>query len=181
MESDTIKLIRLEPETEILPFDCGDTDLNGFLFDDAKKYAKDLIAVTYLIQDDTKTIAYFNYLNDKISHTDLDGSIEKFAARVGIFLPTEKSHYKSYPAVKIGRLAVHLEHQNGGGYGRKIINFTKVFFTNKNKTGCKFITVDAYRNSLLFYEKMGFKYLSSKDKKSDTRLMYFNLERISDI
>jgi hypothetical protein len=179
LESNTIKLIRLEPDTVILPFDCGDTDLNGFLFDDAKNYSKDLMAVTYLIHDNEKTIAYFNYLNDKISHTDLDGSIEKFAARVGVFLPKEKSHYKSYPAVKIGRLAVHIDSQNGGGYGRKIINFTKGLFTNKNKTGCKFITVDAYRDSLKFYEKMGFKYLSSKDKKSDTRLMYFNLESIS--
>jgi predicted GNAT family N-acyltransferase len=179
LEFKDIKLIRLEPETNILPFDCGDTDLNGFLFDDAKNYSKDLIAVTYLIQDNEKTIAYFNYLNDKISHTDLDGSIEKFAARVGILLPKEKSHYKSYPAVKIGRLAVHIDYQKGGGYGKKIINFTKGLFTNKNKTGCKFITVDAYRDSLKFYEKMGFKYLSSRDKKSDTRLMYYNLEAIS--
>ena len=131
-----------QPDTEILPFDCGDTDLNGFLFDDAKNYSKDLIAVTYLIQENDKTIAYFNYRNDKISHTDLDGSIEKFAARVGILLPKEKSHYKSYPAVKIGRLAVHIDYQKGGGYGKKIINFTKGLLTNKNKTGCKFITVE---------------------------------------
>lgn len=131
-----------QPDTEILPFDCGDTDLNGFLFDDAKNYSKDLIAVTYLIQENDKTIAYFNYRNNKISHTDLDGSIEKFAARVGILLPKEKSHYKSYPAVKIGRLAVHIDYQKGGGYGKKIINFTKGLLTNKNKTGCKFITVE---------------------------------------
>lgn len=179
MESKNIKLIRLEPDTVILPFDCGDPDLNGFLFEDAKNYVKDLMAVTYLIQDDKKTIAYFNYINDKISHLDLGGSLEIFAQRVGVLLPTEKSRFKSYPAVKIGRLAVHIDFQNGGGYGRKIINFTKGLFTNRNKTGCKFITVDAYRNSLDFYEKMGFKYLSSKDKKSDTRLMYYNLERIS--
>ena len=180
MSTSEIKLIRLQPETVILPFDCGDTDLNGFLFDNAINYSKDLMAVTYLIQDNEKTIAYFNYLNDKISHTDLDGSIEKFAARIGVLLPKEKSHYKSYPAVKIGRLAVHLEFQNGQGYGKKIINFTKGLFTNKNKTGCKFITVDAYRKSLPFYEKMGFKYLSSRDIKSDTRLMYYNLEAITD-
>ena len=75
MSTSEIKLIRLQPETVILPFDCGDTDLNGFLFDNAINYSKDLMAVTYLIQDNEKTIAYFNYLNDKISHTDLDGSI----------------------------------------------------------------------------------------------------------
>jgi GNAT superfamily N-acetyltransferase len=179
LESNSIKLIRLEPDTVILPFDCGDTDLNGFLFDDAKNYAKDLMAVTYLIQNEEKTIAYFNFLNDKISHLELDGNLEKFAARVGVLLPKEKSHFKSYPAVKIGRLAVHIDFQNGQGYGRKIVNFAKAFFVKNNKTGCKFITVDAYRNSLPFYEKMGYKYLSNKDKKSDTRLMYYNLEAIS--
>jgi hypothetical protein len=179
LESNSIKLIRLEPDTVILPFDCGDTDLNGFLFDDAKNYAKDLMAVTYLIQNEEKTIAYFNFLNDKISHLELDGNLEKFAARVGVLLPKEKSHFKSYPAVKIGRLAVHIDFQNGQGYGRKIVNFAKAFFVKNNKTGCKFITVDAYRNSLPFYEKKGYKYLSNKDKKSDTRLMYYNLEAIS--
>jgi predicted GNAT family N-acyltransferase len=180
LDSSKIKLIRLQPETIILPFDCGDTDLNGFLFDNAKNCTKDLIAVTYIIQDDKKTLAYFNYLNDKISHTDLDGDFEKFKERVGVYLPEEKGNYKSYPAVKIGRLAVHLDHQNGGGYGKMIINYSKLLFTKNNKTGCKFITVDAYKKSLKFYEKMGFKYLSSKDRKSDTRLMYYNLEAITD-
>lgn len=178
MEFSTIKLIRLAPDTEILPFDCGDTDLNDFLFDDAKKYLKELIAVTYIIQDETKTLAYFNYLNDKISHTDLDGNLVKFIERIGIYLPTEKGGHKSYPAVKIGRLAVNKESQIGG-LGKMIVDYTKGTFTTNNKTGCKFITVDAYRKSLQFYEKMGFKYLSSKDKKSDTRLMYFNLQSIS--
>lgn len=178
MEHKNIKLIRLQPDTVILPFDCGDTDLNGFLFDDAKKYAKELIAVTYILQDDTKTLAYFNYLNDKISHTDLDGNLAKFVERIGVYLPKEKGGHKSYPAVKIGRLAVSLESQVGG-LGKMIIDYTKGTFITNNKTGCKFITVDAYRKSLAFYEKMGFKYLSSKDKKSDTRLMYFNLQTIS--
>lgn len=170
----------MQPDTVILPFDCGDTDLNGFLFDDAKNYSKDLIAVTYIIQNEEKTLAYFNYLNDKISHTDLDGNLAKFIERIGVMLPKEKGEHKSYPAVKIGRLAVDLDCQKGGGYGKMIINYTKGNFTKNNKTGCKFITVDAYRKSLQFYEKMGFKYLSSKDKKSDTRLMYYNLEAITD-
>lgn len=175
-----MKLIRLQPETVILPFGCGDTDLNGFLFDDAKNYSNNLIAVTYILQNEEKTLAYFNYLNDKISHTDLDGNLTKFIERIGVMLPKEKGGYKSYRDVKIGRLAVHLDHQKGGGYGKMIINYTKGNFTKNNNTGCKFIAVDAYRDSLTFYEKMGFKYLSNKDKKSDTRLMYYNLEAITD-
>ncbi|WP_109438365.1 GNAT family N-acetyltransferase [Aquimarina sp. AU119] len=177
MKFEELKLIRLKPDTEILPFDCDDADLNGFLFEDAKNYAKNLIAVTYLIHDGKNTLAYFNYLNDKISHTDI-GNIDKFIQRIGIHLPKEKSGHKSYPAVKIGRLAVTKDIQISG-LGTKIIQFTKNYFSTNNKTGCKFITVDAYKNSLGFYQKMGFKYLSSRDKKSDTRLMYYNLESIT--
>ena len=48
----------------------------------------------------------------------------------------------------------------------------------KNCQNCKKdFTIES--EDFKFYEKMGFKYLSSKDKKSDTRLMYFNLESIS--
>ena len=80
---------------------------------------------------------------------------------------------------KIHQLQIIPRHQ-GKGYGRDILNFTKALFVDNNRTGCKFITVDAYRESLDFYVKNGFKYLSSRDKKSDTRLMYYNLGSLND-
>ncbi|WP_394464466.1 GNAT family N-acetyltransferase [Mariniflexile sp. HNIBRBA6329] len=177
MELSDYKFIRLKSDTIILPFDCNDTDLNGFLFDDAINYTNQLLAVTYLIHDGVKTIGYFNYINDKISHRDLDNNLEKFCSRIGVYMPIDKSKHKSYPAVKIGRLAIHKENQNKG-LGKIILDYTKNSFTDKNKTGCKFITVDAYKDSVNFYKKNGFKFLSNKDKKSDTRLMYFNLEAL---
>lgn len=170
------KLIRLTSDTNILPFDCGNTDLNGFLFDDAKHYSSQLLATTFLLQSETETVAYFNYLNDKISHTDINNK-STFLTRISTLLPKGKDGYTSYPAVKVGRLAVS-ESFKGNGYGREILNFTKGLFVDNNRTGCKFITVDAYRESLDFYTKNGFKYLSSRDKKSDTRLMYYNLGQL---
>lgn len=172
------ELIRLKSDTTILPFDCGNSDLNGFLFDDAKNYAKELLGTTYIIQSKTDTVAYFNYLNDKISHTEI-GNKTKFVDRISSLFPAGKDGYTSYPAVKIGRLAVS-EKYKGSGFGKEILNFTKALFVDNNRTGCKFITVDAYRESLDFYQKNGFKYLSSRDKKSDTRLMYYNLERVQE-
>lgn len=170
------KLIRLNSDTNILPFDCGNTDLNGFLFDDAKNYANQLLATTFIIQ--TETVAYFNYLNDKISHAEI-GNKDKFLYRISSLLPIGKDDYTSYPAVKIGRLAV-AKNFKGNGYGRDILNFTKALFVDNNRTGGKFITVDAYRESLDFYLKNGFKYLSGKDRKSNTRLMYYNLGALSE-
>jgi len=172
-----LRLSRLESDTDIKPFDCGDTDLNGFLFDDAKDYLNSLLAVTYLLTDEENTIAYFSYQNDKISHQDL-GNRDKFLQRIGSLLPKGKENHSSYPAVKIGRLGINRNNQRQG-LGKRVIDFTKIYFTKKNKTGCKFITVDAYKDSVPFYEKMGFKCLTSRDLKSDTRLMYFNLEIIN--
>lgn len=63
------EFIPLTKDTDIKPFDCGDTDLNGFLFEDAKKYIEELLAVTYLLVDtrNNQTVAYFSLLNDRIS------------------------------------------------------------------------------------------------------------------
>ena len=63
------EFIPLTENTDILPFDCGEEDLNAFLLEDAKKYLHDLLAVTYLFIDPNakKTVAYFSLLNDKIS------------------------------------------------------------------------------------------------------------------
>ena len=57
------------------------------------------------------------------------------------------------------------------------MDFIKAFFTIKNKTGCRFITVDAYNYPLTvnFYKKNGFEFLTSQDAKEDTRSMYFDL------
>lgn len=66
---DNYTFLKLTENSKIEPFDCGDRDLNGFLFEDAQKYLKDLLAVTYLLEDTTnnQTVAYFSLLNDKIS------------------------------------------------------------------------------------------------------------------
>ena len=39
-------------------FDCGNADLNDFLLNDAKAYASHLLAVTYLLENDTELLAF---------------------------------------------------------------------------------------------------------------------------
>ena len=43
-----MKLIRLTPEYEFSDFDCGDDDLNEFLYEDAKKFLEKRIANTFI-------------------------------------------------------------------------------------------------------------------------------------
>jgi len=80
--------------------------------------------------------------------------------------------------VTLGRLGVS-NAVKGTGIGTMILDYIKELFITNNRTGCRYITVDAYGASLSFYEKNGFTYLTTKDKGSDTRLMYFDLKTLS--
>lgn len=167
----------LKVDTEIKPFKCKDNDLNGFLFDDAHKYLTDLMAVTYLLEDLSvdKTVAYFSLLNDKITFDPEQRSIwNKLSRRVA-----NAKRRKHYPAVKIGRLAISAEYA-GQGLGRDIIRLVKFMFTHGNRTGCRFITVDAYCDAVGFYQKCGFDFISEKDRGDATRLMFYDLKRFKD-
>lgn len=60
-------IIRLNTEHKILPFDCGDNDINDFLLSDAVIYQEKLLAVTYLVESAGRTVLYFCLSNDKIT------------------------------------------------------------------------------------------------------------------
>lgn len=54
-------------------------------------------------------------------------------------------------------------------------NVIKAFFLLDNKTGCRFVIVDAYRSAIPFYEKNGFLPLLAEDDGGMTCLLYFDL------
>lgn len=174
MEAGT-RLIRLSLESQIKSFDCGDNDLNEFLINDSKRFILNLLAVTYVIEDNQNTIAFFSLLNDKISILYAESKTQ-WRKLVKDKLPFGK-RYNSYPAMKIGRLGVSVLYKNQG-WGTDILNYLKDLFVTNNRIGCRFITVDAYRDSLGFYEKNGFKYLTNSDRSADTRLMFFDLKQL---
>ena len=64
--------------------------------------------------------------------------------------------------------------------GTFLLNFIKSYFIIDNKTGCRFLTVDAYANAVPFYFKNGFIPLNEDDADSDTRLLFFDLATIVD-
>lgn len=164
---------KLETSEQLKSFECTDRDLNDFLFNDALDYLDQLMGVTYVWVDNPKEaiVAYCTLANDKITQDDDDRSVWNRLSRP---LPNRKRR-KFYPAVKIGRLAVNSGYERQG-LGLDILTFLKMMFTTQNRTGCRFITVDAYRAALPFYEKCGFSYMTDKDEKEPTRLMYFDLK-----
>ena len=104
-------------------FDCGDTDLNDFIINEAHHYRKALIAVTdgFEHRGTNEVVGYFSLANDRVSVTDFE-----------------------------------------------------------NKTGCRFITVDAYINAVPFYEHNDFQHLKIHDEDRITRLLFFDLSDIDE-
>ena len=85
-------------------------------------------------------------------------------------------YFDSKPSVKIGRFATHDAIQHNG-LGSILMDFIKDWFTNKNKTGCRFIVVDAYNNDIAinFYKRNGFSFSLIDGEQEKSRLMFFDL------
>ncbi len=88
-------ITELTKNYDLISFDCGDTDLNEFLKEDAQKYKNQLIAKTYLVIYNTQVIAFFSIMNDSIKLDPLETENTKKLQRL-----------HEYPALKIRRLAV---------------------------------------------------------------------------
>ena len=170
-----MKQYKLSELETLKQFDCGDEDLNEFLMNDARFYDEQMLAHTYVFMDDKEIVAYYCLLNDKISQTDLDKSLWR---KLRKNIPHEK-HYDSYPAVKIGRFAVSQKYA-GQSIGTSIIDSIKLkLFENSEYSACRFLTVDAYRGAILFYEKNGFMpLLKEPDLEQPTIPLYFDLRKV---
>jgi len=181
-----LQLVRVEEDTIINDFSCGDDkgeiDLNDFLHSKAKNYRKELLATTFLLQSDTEIIAYFSIFNDTLKVEDSSFiSISSFKKKLKDLVSHKKRHLKSFPAIKIGRLAVN-EAVIGKGIGKKIIGFVIDYAIEVNmRCACKFVTLDAYAKAIPFYQKLGFQFLTAKDENCDERQMYLDLTPIINV
>ena len=174
-----------------LSYTCGDTDLDDFFLNDAERYAKELMGKTYCWITEEKPhriVALFTLANDSIKTLHLDKTTRNRLNR-----PIDNpKRGRSYPATLIGRIGVNQAFQ-GMSIGTQLIQFIKDWFRHEdNKTGCRFLVVDAYNNprTLRFYEQNGFRYLHGdeaeecayynipSEDKIATRLMYFDLKKV---
>lgn len=181
INSTSLVIVRLEKGETVKAFDCGDSDLNDFILNESPLYRKEKLAVTYVLEDETDTghehvAAFFSLSNDRISISDFDTKTEynRFSRRFN-----NHKRLKSYPAAKIGRLGVSLE-MRGMSVGSFLLDFIKRYFAIDNKTGCRFVTVDAYAAAVPFYLRNGFVPLNDEDIDDPTRLLYFDLNDLDE-
>ena len=177
--SDEVSILLLTEGYSIKPFDCEDEDLNDFLFNEATPYQKELLATTFVMENDKQTLGYYSLLNDSLQlKEDMFTSKSQFRKFLRELMPYPKRHLKTIPALKIGRLAIDKSFK-GKGLGSVIMAniISKCIKMNKEQA-CRLITVDAYKQAIPFYQKMGFKFLTEDDKNDTTRLMFLDLANI---
>jgi hypothetical protein len=175
IELSSFKFIRLNSTDSIKKFDCGDRDLNDFILNRAPAFQKHLISVSYAYANPNtgQILAYCSLANDKVAITDFKDKTEFNRFRKKNGFPNEK-RLKSYPAVKLCRLGVDVS-AKGNQIGSGMLDYIKSMFVVENKTGCRFLTVDAYLDAVPFYEKNGFRRMNVEDDDPHTRLMYYDL------
>ena len=153
-------------------FTCGDSDLDDFFKNDSLHYSVQKLATSYVVEGEDALLAYFSIANDSISIEDFykSSSFNRFRKRFA-----NAKRLKGYPAVKLCRLAV-IEFAKGQGIGTEIVNFLKGTFYKKQRSACRFLLVDAYRESVDFYLKNGFTPIDDMpDLQKHTIPMYFDL------
>lgn len=176
------------------PFSCGEDedqqDLNEFFAKDAIAYHNKLLGKTYffcLHSNPQKVVTAFTVANDSIRLTNKIA--EEFREQFLESTDLREKTIRRFPAVLLGRLATDKDFA-GQGYGSAAMTFIKIFFRTKNKTGCRFIIVDALNNdsTINFYKKNGFQFLIEDERLEakyvgiginrlplHTRLMFFDL------
>ena len=121
------KVRRFNIGDTVITFDCNDEDLNDFLLNEANLYRNALLSVTYVVEnrDTDEVLAYFSLSNDKISISDFESKTEFNRFRKHKFV--NEKRLRSYPAIKIGRLAIAkpAQHQSIGTY---LLEFIEDYF-----------------------------------------------------
>lgn len=173
------------------PFCCDDIDLDDFFNNTALFYDTEMLGKTYAWVEKTNPcniMGMITLANDSVKLKLIAKSALNRLQR-GV---NNNKRGLNYPAVLIGRLGVASYYRGKGmSIGSQILDYIKGWFRSEdNKTGCRFIVVDAYNNekTLHFYEKNGFKplykteqeerdFLELKDGEPlETRFMFFDLK-----
>ncbi|MBI2147524.1 GNAT family N-acetyltransferase [Candidatus Woesearchaeota archaeon] len=151
-------------EEKLTNFDCEDDDLNEFLRQDSISYKNKLIANTFLIFYNEAMIGFFSLLNDAIKLNKSDRKNTKKLESIS-----------EYPALKLGRLGIDKNWKRKGAGSFVLQAVIKIGKNMNDASSCRFITVDSYHESVLFYEKYGFIKNQAYTKKRRYVSMRFDL------
>lgn len=127
-------------------FSCGDPDLDDFLRTDAARLQAQNVVRTFVAFYDEQLVGYVALLTDAV---ELKSNERKKLAL----------HFHDHPmvpALKVARLAVRSDFQR-----RRVGEAMLAFAVSRaielsEHVGCRLLTLDAYQESVGFYERLGF-------------------------
>ena len=160
-----------------MSFDCGDDDLNEYFQVDSANYRRELLTSSYHVHrknmESKQPIAFVDFCNDAIRKENLGSAKRK--------IHYLKRGFKTYPAVKITRIGV-MKSLQGYGVGSLLLDAIKHFFIEDSKSGCRFLTLDAYPERVGFYKKNRFRemQLPMDAEIQETVPMFYDLKELVD-
>ena len=150
MEKFDFKKIKIglhNKNVDVSQFDCSHNDINEFLKEDSLRQKAIMLNSTYVAKYNNEVIGFVTLSTDRIELKNLDERYKQKFQKLNI-------GYETFPALKIGRLAVtnkYKKHGIGTYLLRWIFYFSIVL---SNNLGLRFITLDAYLgDSHDFYKK----------------------------
>jgi ribosomal protein S18 acetylase RimI-like enzyme len=129
-------------------FSCGDADLDSFLSDDSLRLQNEHVARTFLsvARTDGRILGYVTVLNDAVH------LLTREKKKLGL----ASDDHPVVPALKIARLGVASEYARSG-LGTALVRHAYFSAQRSDASGgCRLLTVDAYRQAVSFYERLGF-------------------------
>lgn len=177
LEEDCV-LVKLDKDiiSHCQKFECGNDDLDEFFNEDAILYDIEFLGKTYCwIKKDVPDVilAAFTLANDSIKTHGMPNKVKNRIQRS----VSNPKRGRTYPAVLVGRLGVNKNFQGCGDHiGTQVMDFIKKWFGSQdNKTGCRFIVVDAVNNdsTISFYSYNGFKPIYNDENTEKT---FFQIE-----
>lgn len=165
-------LRKVDESLQLGKFDCGDVPMNVYFRRRSKQFRRHLLIESYHFcpaeYHEAAPIVLVDLCNDAIRRGDITEPDDLTDHR--------KQFLQVFPAVKIARLGRDI-HFKGRGISKHLFNALKLFFRQDNRTGCRFLTLDAYQSRVPLYEECGFiRTLAPEDEAGgDTVPMLFDL------
>jgi GNAT superfamily N-acetyltransferase len=157
---------KLDEETDLSGFDCSENDdlgLDEFIHKEALDYQKEGMGVTHLFYADDKIAGYITLAMGSIGVRMTELEIEIYDK-------------KRYPALWLGRLAVHNKLRRRAVGKCMILWCIGLAQRVSAELGCRFIAlVTKGEDRIKFYTECGFRECPIDLKEKEMKIMYFQL------
>ena len=156
----------IDDRSDLSCFYCSEQELTNFLKEDALKGQKERFSATRLVIYQDRLVGYFTLVNDSITVAAINATDRHPAY-----------NHSKYPAIKIARLATHVDYEERGVGTNMILKIYSMLYNITKHTGCRFITVDSKitDKALRFYSNKGFQ--RAVIKSHETIPMYIDYHR----